>query len=73
MSVRMVESRKDLAWRAWRTWKQLVGGGADDERKTKGGREEQTLRTTLTLAAPDPSSGATASTTRIMSRCIMRM
>lgn len=32
-----------------------------------------TLRTTLTLAAPDPSSGATASTTRMMSRCIMRM
>ena len=31
-----------------------------------------TLRTTFTFAAPEPSLGATASTTRRMSRCIMR-
>ena len=39
-----------------------------------GGMEgrELTLRTTLTFAAPDPSLGATASTTRRISLCIMR-
>ena len=33
---------------------------------------ELTLRTTFTFAAPDPSLGATASTTRRISLCIMR-